>query len=790
MYLLERGRLVYDDTTMTANSASPGPGPGAGGGDVALCCVDAASRIVATNARWRAAMRRASGTWAQNAEGHALCASPAVLAVLRQVLAGDRCHSELPAATAQWPLPDTGPFVVVGGPAGATISFATHGSLAIPGERPDQEPAPAALPDAYTLLGRAILAAAPDAAFVLAADGPTCWRVLDVNAAAAALHGVPREDLLGTSFLAATPPGELADARTQLELLQRTGAVRFASQRQRQGGGALPCEVSATILRLAGHSYAFVFVRDCTEQQRREAELANQAMRLEIAVRSSGVGFWDWVLADDATFYSREWKAQLGYAPEEVADRFDAWQRLCHPDDVAPTLELVRHHLAGQTTLFEAEFRMRHKDGDYRWILSQGRVIRDADGNAVRLVGCHVDVTARRRAEQERLAMLARIEQTQRLEAMGTLAGGLAHDFNNILTVISGNVDLAELCIGDAATQREALADVRRGTARARSLVRQIQVFSRNDPPERSAVAVHELLAETLRLLRASLPKAIALASSVASDLPEIDVDPQQIQQLLLNLGANAWQAIGNRPGRVELLAERVELRGATAADLDLPAGVYVRIVVRDDGCGMAAATRERIFEPFFTTRLEQGGTGLGLSVVHGIARRHGGAVSVASEPGQGSTFTVHLPAHVAAVPAVAAAAVAVPQGPLGRLLLVEDDAALLRVLKRGLELLGHRVAAFDEPVAAFAAVRSEPAAFSAVVADHDLPGMRGSEFAQAVRELCPTLPIVLTSGLVTPELASTVQQLGGARLLQKPFVPRDLANLLTSLSVDRRPGG
>ncbi|MFM1871209.1 MAG: Wide host range VirA protein [Planctomycetota bacterium] len=636
---------------------------------------------------------------------------------------------------------------------------------------------------------RQIFAASQDAAFALTLDDGDAGRILDANVAASRMHGYTRDELIGMHIGELDVPADAVLVPERLAELRRRGMIRFATRHRHRSGAEFPVEVTAAVVRLADRTVVLSYNRDVSEQDRVQQELAAQSVRLELAARSSEIGFWDWVVATGETYYSEEWKAQLGYAPDEVGNRFEEWRRLCHPDDVEPTLALVQKHFESDGSVpYETEFRMLHKSGQYRWILARGRAVRDAAGRPLRLVGCHVDITARRLAEEERLTMMARIEQVQRLESIGTLAGGIAHDFNNILTVITGNVDLAEMSVGDPAAHREALADVRKAAARARSLVRQILAFSRNDQPERRVVAVRDLLQETHRLLRATVPQSVSLGCEVGEDDAALCVDVEQVQQVLVNLGTNAWHAIGDRPGRVMLYADVLELPASelSASELpavDLPPGRYVRLRVTDTGCGMDGATMRRIFEPFFTTKGVNGGTGLGLSVVHGITKRHGGAVTVRSEVGRGSEFSVWLPAtEGGVVPASAPRATVSAAADKTRVLLVEDDPALLRVLRRGLELLGFEVGGYPDPLVAIAALEQDPNAWDVLVTDYDMPGLRGMDMVERARARRPALPVVLSSGFVKPEMSDAIERYGRGRVMQKPFVARELAGVLREL--------
>jgi len=386
------------------------------------------------------------------------------------------------------------------------------------------------------------------------------------------------------------------------------------------------------------------------------------------------------------------------------------------------------------------------------------------------------DVSDRKRAESERADLEAQLRQAQKLETIGTLAGGIAHDFNNILAAAIGYLHLALAELPPETPAHEYLLEVQRAAQRATDLARQILLFSHRSEQRRQIVLPDEVVAEALQLLRASLPATIEIRRRIDPEIPPIEADPTQIHQVLMNLCTNAAHAM--RDGGV------LEV-GLTVADLvpgqvDIPAtlnaGRYVRLTVRDTGHGMDRDTLERIFEPFFTTKPPGEGTGLGLSVVHGIVASHGGAIHVDSAPGRGTTFTVYLPVSAAPEPAVAAIALADVKGQ-ERVLVVDDDAPVATVTQRVLERSGYRVTMRTSSSEALALLRADPGQFDLVLTDQTMPVLTGMQLAEAVHALRPDLPIILTSGFADVPGAAERRALGIRELLLKPANPRDLAS-------------
>jgi len=628
---------------------------------------------------------------------------------------------------------------------------------------------------------RQFFEAAPDAVFLLSTEPGETGRILDANTLAATMHGYTRDELLQMRIGDLDVPDDAAMVTERIEQLMREGSIHFEAMHQHRDGHEFPVEISARKADIGGRTCIVTFNRDISERRRYQLEIAENQLRLDVAARASQIGFWEWDLTDNSVHFSAEWKAQLGYEPHEIDDRFDEWQSRVHPDDLESALTAVRQHIEGVTDVYQTQFRLRHRDGSYRWIYVRGEAVRDADRKPLRFFGCHVDVTAQKEAEEHRIELAQRMNTLQRLEAMGTLAGGIAHDFNNILSIISGNVELA-LLDPDSPDTVESLTEIKKAGERARSLVRQILAFSRDEHPERRRISLSQTVREAVQLVRSTAPQRISVESEIHDSIPEVAGDAEQLHQVLVNLGTNAWHAIGDGEGQVTFrtytgrLPARVGDADLTRVDAD-----YAIVEVRDNGSGIEREVRERIFEPFFTTKSSGRGTGLGLSVVHGIVTNHGGAIDVESEPGHGTTFRIYLP------PAADETAAAIDDLPIAsnehaRILLADDEPKLLRVLSRGLERFGFAVTPVSDPQRALETLRDDPSKFDVFVTDLDMPGMDGIEASKLVRELRADMPIVLCSGFMESEAQQRALASGVTRVLGKPVLATELAATVREL--------
>ena len=400
------------------------------------------------------------------------------------------------------------------------------------------------------------------------------------------------------------------------------------------------------------------------------------------------------------------------------------------------------------------------------------------------------DVSARLAAEANRDALEAQLRVSQKMEAIGTLASGIAHDFNNILGAICGYTELARQAAEHEPAIRESLDEVSKASMRAAVLVRQILAFSRQEKQQRQAIALAPVVDEVLKLLRAIVPASITFHIALAADTCTVLANATQIHQVIMNLGTNAVHAMRDRTGRLEVTLEncRVDARLAALAP-ELHPGPYVRLSVTDNGHGMDAATAGRIFDPFFTTKSSGDGTGLGLSVVHGIMRSHEGTITVRSRPGEGTTFDLYFPTVVGPQPAVAVPVVALPRGNGEHILFVDDEEALGRLGRRMLERLGYTVDVTHRPQFALDAVRARPNAYALVITDLTMPGIRGIDLARQMRQIRPGLPILLTSGYSADLTPANMEETGIREVLLKPFSVEDLSRAVRRALLTTLPG-
>jgi PAS domain S-box-containing protein len=546
-------------------------------------------------------------------------------------------------------------------------------------------------------------------------------------------------------------------------------------------GEALHVTVRTLVLVMLGVLAIAGLVRQLRRVEMGERALRASEERYALAMEMANEGHWDWSVVGGTSYVSPRMKTLHGRNVDAPVTTLTQWLAdvNVHPDDVDRLETAARDHIEGRTEHYHLEYRVRYVDGQWHWLQVRGRCLRDAAGHAQRFLGSAIDVTARRNAEEERERLERQLRQSQKLEAMGTLAGGIAHDFNNILGAILGYGEMARKNAPHGSPQRRYLDNIMHAGGRAKALVERILAFSRSGVGDRDAVNVQAAVAETLELLSASLRPGVRLAKTLASGSAAIVGDPTQLHQVVMNLCTNAIQAMPD-DGVMEVTLERVDVPlPCRVSHGALAARPYVRLRVADTGTGIPPAVRERIFDPFFTTKGVGEGTGLGLALVHGIVSDLGGAIDVSTILGQGTTFAIWLPIEGEAAEVKRDACRALPTGDGQTILVIDDERPLVMLVEETLAGLGYEAVGFDSSSDAIGAFRAAPRRFDAVLTDETMPGLKGTDLAPALRALRPDIPIILMSGYAGTQLIEHARRAGVTEILRKPLQRRDIAESL-----------
>ncbi len=388
------------------------------------------------------------------------------------------------------------------------------------------------------------------------------------------------------------------------------------------------------------------------------------------------------------------------------------------------------------------------------------------------------EIEVRRKAELKRREVEAQLLQSQKMEAMGSLAGGIAHDFNNILSSLIGNAELALFSMKKSDPHRHSMEQINQAAKRARELVNQILDFSRIQPENEELVDLAPILKDTLKLLKSSIPANIRINSTIGSNLKKVRANGSRLHQVILNICTNAAHAMETTGGLLHVeLSNRELVTGDLDSPIELPPGWYVRLRVEDTGHGMDEDTKRRIFDPFFTTKKRGKGTGLGLSIVHGIITSLGGAITVESEPGKGSIFRIFLPAAKESPPRRKQHNTAPPRGNREQILFIDNEKDIVDLVLKMLPRLGYRVQGETNPLRALELFRERPRDFDLVITDMTMPEISGEELALKMMKIRPDIPILISTGFSNRLTEDRVQQLGIRGLLHKPVTIRSYAD-------------
>ncbi|HEV7991076.1 MAG TPA: response regulator [Gemmatimonadaceae bacterium] len=503
--------------------------------------------------------------------------------------------------------------------------------------------------------------------------------------------------------------------------------------------------------------------------------------RFRLVVESSGSMVYDYDIASGAAYRSNALDAVLQY--EGIEPSAEWWFSVIHPDDLERVqgilFPVVRDGIGSRWSM---EYRVRRGDGSYATVSERGTITRDAEGKPARCIGTITDVS-------ERAELASQLRQAQKMEAVGQLAGGIAHDFNNLLTAINCNVELLLDAIDPSDARRDDVIQIHEAATRAATLTRQLLAFSRRQVLQPKPLDLNETVGNMERMLRRVISGDVRLVTQLEPELDPVFADAGQMEQVVMNLVLNARDAMP-AGGNVVVTTTNQTLDGALVHGFGVvPPGRYVTLGVLDAGSGMTPEVMERLFEPFFTTKGQGKGTGLGLATVHGIVIQSGAHIVVRSIIGEGTEFTVYLPAHSGEPPPrrqTPSGGMPLAASAVRTVLVVDDDDPVREVAVRALSRAGYRVIAAADGEAALSLIskQDEPDALL-MLTDVLMPEMNGPQLAERVAERFPSVRIAFMSGFSADELARNGMGLTARMLLNKPFTLPDLVGFVEQAFVD-----
>jgi PAS domain S-box-containing protein len=480
-----------------------------------------------------------------------------------------------------------------------------------------------------------------------------------------------------------------------------------------------------------------IYTEVITERKRAEEELLKSKEQLQLAIEGSDLGLWDWNIKTGETFYSDKYFSMLGYNPAGRPQTHEIWEKL------------------------------------------------DKKGEPVRAAGTHLDISKHKLAETEKKELEAQLRQSHKMEAMGTMAGGIAHDFNNILSIIIGNADIAKYLLPTDHPVQSNIDKVLYASNRAKELTSQILLFSRQEKGSKEPYYLCRLIDESMKSIRSTIPTSIQFKINIPTkcrenitDCKMVLADPTQIHQLLINLCVNSVQAM-DEEGVLEISLNEVCFGKNIPVDRPgLQPGIYEYLSVSDTGRGIKKEIIEQIFNPFFTTKDVGKGTGMGLSLVHGIIEGHGGKIFVESEPREGATFHIYFPVTEAKEVKEAEDLDPLPTG-TERIIFIDDEEMVANIGKDMCELLGYKVTTMTDSIEALELINKNPDQFDLAITDQTMPRLTGVELAKQVLKIKPGLPIILCTGFSSKVDREKAKEVGIREFASKPLNRRDIAKLI-----------
>jgi PAS domain S-box-containing protein len=601
--------------------------------------------------------------------------------------------------------------------------------------------------------------------------------IAQVNPAAAAMIGLPPEQIVGKKchgFMC--PAEETACPVCDLgQTVDRSERVLIDAR-----GISHPILKSVVPLQLNGTDYLLESFVDISELKQTREALQKSEQQLREAQHIAGVGSYVLDIPSGAWTASDELHAILGMDPA-APHTVETWENLLHPDDRDAMSAYFREDVIGQGLPFHREYRIvRAGSGEERWVLGIGRLEFSPEGRPVRMIGTIQDITERKNSEAEQERLAEELQQSRKLESIGRLAGGVAHDFNNMLQIISGNAELAlaDISPGDGANAaRDCVRDVLKASERSAQLVSQLLAFARKQTIMPRTLDLNEAVESTLKMLQRLIGEQIELAWRPAAALWPVKADPVQIDQILTNVCLNARDAMPHG-GQITIETANISFDDAFCARHSYyRPGDYVMLAIGDSGTGMDKETLRLLFEPFFTTKTLGQGTGLGLATVYGIVKQNHGFIDVYSEPDRGSCFKIYLPRHPeAAAQPIPLAAPSPACGGGKTILLVEDDPAILDITRTLIEKIGCRVLPALTPGEALHLADEHPGDFHLLMTDVVMPGMTGRDLAKNIQKMHPGIPCLFMSGYTANVIAHHGVLDPGVHFIQKPFGMEALA--------------
>ena len=531
---------------------------------------------------------------------------------------------------------------------------------------------------------------------------------------------------------------------------------------------------SSPILSKEGKNYGRIWAfRDITASKASELALRQSEERFKFVARAVSDVVWDWDLKTNALWWNDGFLTTFGFLAGEIEPSVEAWTSRIHPDERNRVVESMSRAIEGAVESWSSEYRLRRKDGSYTSVQDRGYILRNESGKGVRMVGGMRDLTEQKKMEAQQL-------RAQRVESIGTLAGGIAHDLNNVLAPIMMSIELLQMDSVDDPRRTKILDTIYVSCRRGADIVRQVLSFAHGLDGKRIAIQLRPQIDDLKTIIGETFPRNIKIVSNVPGNIWRVTGDPTQLHQILLNLAVNARDAMPHG-GTLTLSAANTTIDAQFAAtSQEAKVGHYVMLQVTDTGLGIPPEVRDRIFEPFFTTKEIGKGTGIGLATVLTVVRNHGGFLSVESEVGRGSSFKVYLPADPAhrTSDSVSPMRIEMPRGRGELVLVVDDESSIRDITQQTLEAFGYHVLTAGDGAEAVALYAKNMREIAVVLTDMMMPIMDGVATIQVLMRINPAVRIIAASGITSDNSVAKARRAGVKHFLLKPYTAETLLKL------------
>jgi len=617
---------------------------------------------------------------------------------------------------------------------------------------------------------------------------PETRQIIDVNPFLTNFLGYTFDEFVGRELFEIGLLKDKAANQEAFRELQAVGYIRYDDlPLKTKDGQHVAVEFVSNLYQEGDQQVIQCNIRDISARKQADAALRESEERFKLVARAVSNGIWDWNLVTGKLWWSEGFLTTFGYDTSDITPSIASWTSLIYPGDRDRIVNGIHHAIDTGAESWAAEYHFLCKNERFASVQDNGFIIRDAAGVGIRMVGGLRDLT-----EQKKIEALAL--RTQRMESIGTLAGGIAHDLNNVLTPIMMSIELLKSDPANDPERTTILDTIHCSCSRGADLVHQVLTFARGLDGQRISIGLRHLIDDLKGIIGETFPRNIQIVTQVPLDLWPVLGDPTQLHQVLLNLAVNARDAMPNG-GTLTLSASNLTLDdqfvgACPAASL----GRHVLLQVSDTGLGIPLEIRDRIFEPFFTTKEIGKGTGFGLATVHTVVKAHGGFLNVDSEVGRGTTFKIYLPADPATLrtaPSTPPFQTELPRGRDELVLVIDDELSVRDITQRTLEAFGYRVITAHDGAEAVALYTKQAQQISLVLTDMMMPGMDGAATIQVLKRIDPTVRIIIVSGLEVSENVAKCTKDGAYDFLAKPYTAKTLITLVrTVLDRAARPTG